>query len=88
MPDKLITSSPDSGPAGTDINIEHFYAPVIHPVTGKTITQYKKLKNDPLLKDIWETGLGKEVGQMAQGDNKTGTKGTYSMFVMSHCVLS
>ena len=60
--DVLITFIPDTGPSGADINIEHYCAPVMHPVTGETITQYKKLKNDPLLKDIWETGLGKEFG--------------------------
>ena len=60
VPDVLGTASPDTGPSGADVNIEHYCTPVIHPVTGKTVTQYKKLKNNPLLKDIWETGLGKK----------------------------
>jgi Na+-translocating ferredoxin:NAD+ oxidoreductase RnfC subunit len=42
------------------------------------------LANNPLLKEIWETGLGKEIGHMVEDDNKTGTKGTNSIFVMSH----
>ena len=28
--------------------------------------------------------MGKEFGNMAQGDKKTGTKGTNSIFVMTH----
>ena len=30
------------------------------------------------------TAFGKEFGGMAQGDNKTGQKGTNSIFVMNH----
>ena len=29
--------------------LEHFCAPVVHPVTGESITSYKKLARDPLL---------------------------------------
>ena len=66
------------------MDIEHFCAPVIHPTTGETITQYKKLIKDPVTKEIWETAFGKEFGRMAQGDNKTKCEGTNSIFVMSH----
>ena len=83
-----MVSSEPTGQAPYDINIEHFCAPVVHPVTGETITQYKKLAKDPLLKDIWQTGLEKEVGRMAQGDTKTGTKGTDSIFVMTHAEIT
>ena len=83
-PREFITASPNSRLTQYDVNIEHFCASVIHPVTDKIITQYKKLKNNPLLRNVQETGLGKEVGQMAQGDNKTGTKGTNSIFVTTH----
>ena len=70
-----------------DIDIEHFCAAVIRPDTGETVTQYKKLANDPnnaKLRETWCTGFGKEVGRMAQGDNKTKTPGTNCMFVMNH----
>lgn len=67
-----------------DIDIEHFCAPIIHPVTGETISNYKKLKKDPATQDIWETAFGKEFGNMAQGDARTGKKGTNSIFVMTH----
>ena len=30
-----------------DVDIEHFCAAVIHPDTGETVTQYKKIANDP-----------------------------------------
>ena len=67
-----------------DIDIEHFCAPIIHPVTGETISNYKKLKKDSATQDIWEMAFGKEFGNMAQGDARTGKKGTNSIFVMTH----
>ena len=39
---------------------------------------------DPATAEIWQTAFGKEFGGMAQGDNKTGQKGTNAMFVMNH----
>jgi hypothetical protein len=64
--------------------LEHFCAPVVHPVTGEPIISYKKLARNPLLREIWTTAMGKEFGNMAQGDKKTGTPGTDSIFVMTH----
>ena len=57
-------------------NLQHFCAPVIHPTTGDIITSYKKLIKDPTLKDVWETGFGKEWGGLTQGDKRTGASGT------------
>ena len=68
-----------------------FCAAVVHPDTGETVTQYKKLANDPNnaeLRELWCTGFGKEVGRMAQGDDKTNTPGTNCMFVMSHAQIA
>jgi hypothetical protein len=53
-------------------------------VTGESITSYKKLAHHPLLQEIWTTAMGKEFGNMAQGNRKTGTKGTDLIFVMTH----
>ncbi len=50
---------------------------MVHPVTGETISSYKKLMHDPATAKVWQTAL-------AQGDNKTGQKGTNAMFVMTH----
>jgi len=84
-PTSFLTSAPSKlGSSNFDVDIEHFCAPVIHPTTGETITQYKKLIKDPVTKEIWETAFGKEFGRMAQGDNKTKCEGTNSIFVMSH----
>ena len=61
-----------------DVNTEHFCAAVVHPDTGETMTKYKVLANDkknPTLRETWRTAFGNEVGRIAQGDNKTGTKG-------------
>ena len=64
-----------------------FVSSVIHPITGETITRYQKLIKDPHTKDIWSLAFGKEFGNLAQGDDLTGTKGTNSVFVMSFRTL-
>ena len=63
---------------------EHFASPMVHPITGETISSYKKLMHDPATAETWQTAFGKDFGGMAQGDNKTGQKGTNAMFVMTH----
>ena len=59
---------------------------MVHPITGKTISSYKKLSKDPAIvtAEVWQTAFGKDFGGVAQGDNKTGQKGTNAMFVMNH----
>ena len=64
--------------------LEHFFAPVIHPITGKSITNYKKLVKDPATRELWTTVFWKERGNLAQGDHKKGTKGTNSLFFLDH----
>ena len=66
------------------INFEHYTNPMVHPVTGRTISSYKKLMHNPATAEIWQTAFGKDFGGMAQGCNKTGQKGTNAMFVMTH----
>ena len=39
--------------------------------------------NDPATSEVWQTAFDKDFGGMAQGDNKTGQKGTNSLFLMS-----
>ena len=63
---------------------EHFCAPVIHPVTGESITKYKKLIDDPITARTWSRAFGKEFGNLAQGDTATNTPGTNSIYVMTH----
>jgi hypothetical protein len=86
VPSAFITSIPTTDGnrnANYDTNIEHFCAPVIHPITGKTISKYKTLAVDPVMNETWTTALGKEFGIIAQGDNKTGEEGTNCVFVMT-----
>jgi hypothetical protein len=64
------------------INIDHFCAPVVHPITGETITKYQKLARDPITREVWTTAFGKEFGTLAQGDEKTNTPGTDSIFIL------
>jgi hypothetical protein len=69
-------------------NFAHFASPMVHPTTGETISSYKWLMNDPETAKVWQTAFGKDFGRMAQGDNKTGQKGTNSVFVMTHNELA
>jgi hypothetical protein len=61
-------------------NYAHFALPMVHPATGETITSYKLLMHDPATVEVWQTAFGKNFGSMAQGDKKTGKKGTNSVF--------
>jgi hypothetical protein len=70
--------------AKISMNFEHYVNPMVHPVTGCTITSYIKLMHDPAMAEIWQTAFGKDFGGMAQGCNKMGQKGTHAMFVMMH----
>jgi hypothetical protein len=64
--------------------VEQFANGVVHPITKETITQYHKVKDNPTIGEVWQTGMRKEFERMAQGDKKTGTVGTHAIFVMTH----
>ena len=63
---------------------------MVHFKTGDTIMQYKKLARDsnPEVRETWQTGFRKEIGRMAQGNNKTKTKGKNCIFVMNHAQIA
>ena len=60
---------------------------VVHPVTKETITKYKKLINDPLLRDDWMKGMCKELGRLAQEYREKGAddyvKGTNTVLFIN-----
>ena len=56
VPDKFLQPT---GTSPQNIDVENFCAPVVHPVTGETITSYKKLAQDPITRETWTTALGK-----------------------------
>ena len=62
--------------------------PMVHPTTGETISSYKRLMHNPDTAEIWQTAFGKDFGGMAQGDKKTGQKGTNLIFVMTQDKLN
>ncbi len=66
------------------VNMEQYANPMVHPVTGCTISSYKKLMHNPATAKVWQTAFGKDFGGMAQGCNETCQKGTNAMFVMAH----
>ena len=70
--------------ANRNKNTKPYCAAVIHPISGETITKYKKLAADPTTQAVWTTALEKELGNLTQGDEKTRTKGTDSLIVLSH----
>ena len=49
------------------VDTEQIANGVVHTVTNKTITKYKKLIADPVLRDDWMLGICKELGRLAQG---------------------
>ena len=61
LPDNCITANPTAKPTNAyDVELEYYCAPVVHPVTGVTITQYRKLSNDLVTSEIWkERAFGK-----------------------------
>jgi hypothetical protein len=44
----------------------------------------KNWPKGPVTQDVWTTAFGKELGGLAQGDNKTGAAGTDTVFFMTH----
>ena len=81
MPNKYLQFDPAN--TGTDADIEHFCAPVVHLVTGETITSYRNLAKYQITRETWTTGFEKEFGNLAQGDKKTGTLGMNAIRVMT-----
>ncbi len=63
IPQKL-THDYYSGPL---IEIEEYCNGVVHPVSKETITHYRKLIKDPLLRDLWLKVMSKELHCLAQG---------------------
>jgi hypothetical protein len=61
----------------------HHWFGVVHPITKKTITQYKNLQHDPNLKDLWVPAMSKEINCLAQGKEGI-TKATNTVFFLSH----
>ena len=54
-------------PTTPQIDIEEYANGVVHPDTKETITEYKTLIEDPLLKDKWKKAMCVELGRLAQG---------------------
>jgi hypothetical protein len=52
---------------GSLIDIKEYCYGVVHPVTNKTITHYRNLIKDPLLKDLWIKTMSKKLHWLAQG---------------------
>ena len=53
---------PTPGPS----NLKHYANPMVHPVTGETITSYKKAMKDPATAEIWQTAFEKKLEACAR----------------------
>ena len=51
-PQIFINASPKTRNENLDVDVEHFCATVIHPITGETTNKYQKLVKDPVTHDI------------------------------------
>jgi hypothetical protein len=67
------------------VEIDEYCNRVVHPFTKETITHYRKLIKDPLLKDLWLKAMSKEPHCLVQGCTGI-TKGTNSIFFF--CTLT
>ena len=47
--------------------MEEYTNGVVRPVINETITKYKNLINNPLLKDVWTKLMCTKLGRLAQG---------------------
>jgi hypothetical protein len=82
-PKKLMPAS-----TPTCLDYEQVVMPMVHPITCKTISNHKRLMKDSTTAETWQMVFGKDFGGMAQGNQKTGQKGTNSIFVMTHNKIS
>ncbi len=64
-----------------ELGIKHVANGVVHTITKETITNYKKLINNPVTREIWLEAMAKELGCLAQGWSTT--KGTNTIKFMS-----
>jgi hypothetical protein len=46
-------------------NYAHYAMHMVHPITGETITSYKKLMKDPVMQETWMMAFGKDFGGMS-----------------------
>jgi hypothetical protein len=67
---------------GPPIDMEEYCYGIVHPVTKKTITQYRNLIKDPLLRNLWIKAMSKELHCLAQGCPGI-TKGTNTIVYLS-----
>jgi hypothetical protein len=78
--------SPTLTPTAT-FEFQQVAMPMVHPKTGETISSYKQLMHNPATAKIWQKSFRKDFSSMAQGDLKTGQKGTNAIFVMTHAEI-
>jgi hypothetical protein len=56
----------------TCLDFKQVAMPMVHPVTGKTISSYKWPIKDPTTAKMCQTAFGKDFGGMAQDNTRQG----------------
>ena len=69
-----------------NFDLQEFCGGVVHPITKETITSYKKLVNNPHLKQVWTKAMCKELGNIAQGYGDQ--KGTNTVQFLTHADIA
>ena len=57
----------DIGELAKELGLEHVANEVVHPVTKETITNYKTLIKDPIMREIWMEAMAKELASPKYG---------------------
>ena len=59
----------------TCLDFEQVAMPVVHPVTGKTISSYKCLMKDPTTAEMWQTAFARIMVAWHKASTRQGNRG-------------
>jgi hypothetical protein len=57
------------------LDYEQVAMPMVHPITGETISSYKRLMKDPTTAKAWQMAFGKNLVEWHRALKKQGKKG-------------
>jgi hypothetical protein len=65
-----LKECPNLMATGTYLDYAQVAMRMIHPITGKTSSSYKRLMKGLVIAEMWQTAFGKDFGGMAQDDQR------------------
>jgi hypothetical protein len=69
MPTKLMPTL-----VPTCLNHKQVAMPMVHPITGETISSYNRLMQDSTIAETWKTAFGKDLVVLRKEISKWGKK--------------